>query len=144
MEFKQLVADPKLENEGKWFTFDKDFEVLIAHTNAKAYQKAINKVIFNRRKAGRDTSLEAQTGADVQADMMFKTVVKSWRGLTQDGEAVPFNKRTFTQLLVGSQRLRDWISNIATEVTNFQCYEEPEEETEEGVNSARAELKSVA
>lgn len=142
MEFKQLVADPKLESEGKWFTFDEDFELLIAHTNAKAYQKARNKAIFDRRRSG--SNIPATLDAEVQSEIMFKTVVRGWRGLTQDGEAVPFNKSTFTQIMVGSEKLRDWVGNIAIDVTNFQNLNGETEPTEEGVKSARADLKSGA
>lgn len=97
---------------GVWFKADGDStaEFLIAPTNNPAAIQKMISLAGDELRAG----LKVETAVMIEA--MIGTILLDWRGVTRDGQALPFSPDNIRLLLSESEQVRDFIADKAMEL----------------------------
>lgn len=133
MKLEQFRRDETKQTEGVWLAFDDETQFLIADLNnrkfVKSTQKRIRKV--NQNALRDDVDLQNRITIEAMAD----AILLGWKGVTENGQDVPYSKERAVKLLTEIPDLRNWVSEQAGNLENFR---------KEIVAAQQGELKSEA
>jgi hypothetical protein len=120
MEISKLIGDAALQDEGVWVTFVKGVDFKVAYAQRKAARNFFAKELTRaRRRHGQNRDLPPDVVNKITVDMILRHVLKDWRGLTQDGEPVPYSADAARQVLEQSAQIRDFVAGEANDIENF-------------------------
>jgi hypothetical protein len=86
----EFRVDLELEKEGAWVSFTDEIELRIARHGNPKFQDAIRKETERRKAVLNVKELSEDMKVDVQKVAASEAILVDWRGLEDDGEAVPY------------------------------------------------------
>lgn len=114
------------EEEGVWAKF-KGSDFLIASSGSTKFQRLFQKLQRPYRRELQNNSLDPDIMADLMAESLSKTILLGWKNVVDSsGEEVPFSQTTAKTVLRRNAEFRDFVSNFATEISNFVSEEKEE------------------
>ena len=116
---KRYRTDPAKESEGVWETLTLapgvTFEVRIASRHTPAYQ---NRVMDTASAKGLAETDEEATRR--LAEIAAGTLLTDWRGLTHDGDEIPFSEATAVEMLTELRAFREEVYRLASRQDRFR------------------------
>lgn len=110
-------------NDGAWFAVPDpitgdatDFELLLLGARSNKFQNRIRAIARDREKAIRQGRAYADSDTDIET---LVEITEDWRGLTENGEPVPFSKDTLRDLYKRSPDTRSAIFAFIENAKNF-------------------------
>ena len=110
-------------NDGAWFAVPDpitgdatDFELLLLGARSNKFQNRIRAIAREREKAIRQGRTYADSDTDIET---LVEITEDWRGLTENGEPVPFSKGTLRDLYKRSPDTRSAIFAFIENAKNF-------------------------
>ena len=92
VELNDIAADLDLVENGKWFTYYKDFAVRWASSQNPDFQKALVKAGASARKTFRsDSAMLSEHLAKQRDRLAIVHLCKDWRGARWEGQDLPFS-----------------------------------------------------
>ena len=103
--------------EGTWIAYGEEAEFLIASVESKAYQKALQKI--GRKYPPHKVRTDPKTQIEIAKRAMAEALVLDFKGVQDQGKAL---KNTIENRLriLEVPALRNWISDQAQDIANFQ------------------------
>lgn len=122
---KEFGTDKKKEQEGTWLPLEigKSGEVLIARIQNVNWRRLARKLPKSIRKQMNDDLLPEGTLDEITAEMMSKTIVLGWRGLTINGQEVEYSPETCMEILLKYPDFRIRLYDMASDMENFRVKE---------------------
>lgn len=94
-----ITRDRQKATEGGWIPFFEDLEFKIASAATNDYKKAIAKKTKPFVRKIRAGTVDEQELNYVTAPVIAKYLLLDWKGLTENGEEVPYSVEKATELL---------------------------------------------
>ena len=140
MELKaRFGTNPDSVENGVWVPLQRDPEsgevlaaVKIARHNNKRYRRHIQEGMSK----GRETT--AKELEDLLIDGMAQYVIRDWKGITENGEDLPYSVEAAIKILKDPTLgdFRDWVSEESMKMENYKL---KEEDDDSGKSSATSE-----
>ena len=128
-DVKKIFGTNKVaEIEGKWNDIGDGIELLVARIGNPEYQKEFQRISKPHKRALRRGSLNDEVAERLLTKVMAKNILLDWKGLEEDGVAVPYNYDNAVRILTEYKDLRDYVSDIANEMESFKAEEDEEAE----------------
>lgn len=113
-----FATDEKLETEGKWFPLSKTAKVLVARSGNDKFVELL-------RKKMKEAQLDLTSGEEAEAlaeeiliDVMSKTVLLGWEGITEAGKAVAYSHDKAREYLA----VKEFRRKVSALSENFEAY----------------------
>lgn len=119
---KEYGTDKKLEEEGIWLPLEvgRDGEVLLARIQNVNWRRLARKLPKQIRKQMNDDLLPEGTMDEITAELMSKTIVLGWRGLTINGAEVEYSQERCMEILLKYPDFRSRLYEMASDMENFR------------------------
>lgn len=122
----KITSESLSTENGIWRDFD-DSEFLIAHMSSIRFQRALARAQQPYRKKIEAGTLDPGLQRKVTCQAMAEGIVLDWRKVTDDkGAEVEYSTKACCNLLEKNAHFREFVSDVALNLTNFH-----EEEVEE-------------
>ncbi len=127
--FYAFASDLQKENEGSWVPISAEVEVKVARYGNTEFEKVQDemykskKMILEALKAKGDTVGYAQVTTTIFAEVIAKTVLKDWKGVTDEkGEEIPYTVEVGTAYLSDPQmtKFADTIIDLSQNFENYR------------------------
>lgn len=123
----------KNADRAQWFTITTrvgEFEALVEPFGNKEWRRLYDKLTkpYRRYMRKNDGNLPTEKSDEIHIECMAKTLLKDWRGITADGEAVPYSPEAATELLEAVEEARNGISKAALDLAEVYTAEREEAE----------------
>lgn len=119
MDFQKFETDERASNEGVWVPIGGGAELKVARSNNDAaveYRDARMKPYRRQQQAGiMDDAVEEE----IIRDTIARHVLLDWRGMTDDGEEVPYSREEAEERLKNDDFLV-FVAGIAADRENFR------------------------
>lgn len=115
MELTELQLDKK-KVSGAWVEYGDEASFFIASTESKKYQIEVTKQ--TRRHPPHKVKNDSETQAKIAIESMAKEILLDFKGIENDGKPLK-NTLENRRKILATPVLRDWISNQATDLSNF-------------------------
>lgn len=125
---KMFGVNKNLEISGVWQDIGDGVSVKVARMGNPEYQKDFERVSKPHRRAIRRGTLNNEVAEKLLIKVMARTILLDWKGLEEDGVAVPFNNENALRILTEYKDLRDYVSDIANDIEVFKQEEDEEAE----------------
>ena len=107
------------EESGVWTQF-KGSDFLIASSGAKGFQRLWSKLQLPHRKAIDKGRLDPDTQLELMAKALSQTVILDWKNVVDNkGNDIEFSKATAYDVLKKNSEFREFVTEFATELSNF-------------------------
>lgn len=113
-----FATDEKLETEGKWFPLSKTAKVLVARSGNDKFVELL-------RKKMKEAQLDLTSGEEAEAlaeeiliDVMSKTVLLGWEGITEAGKTVAYSHDKAREYLA----VKEFRRKVSALSENFEAY----------------------
>ncbi|MDJ0952488.1 MAG: hypothetical protein QNJ81_02295 [Acidimicrobiia bacterium] len=114
------------EESGVWATW-RGSQFLIASSGAMKFQRLFQRLQRPHRKAIDKNDLDPSVQVRLMATAMSQALILDWKDVVDSkGEQVPFSQDTAFKVLSKNSEFRDFISEFATEISNFVTEEKEE------------------
>ncbi len=114
------------EESGVWAPW-RGSKFLIASSGATKFQRLFQKLQRPHRKAIDKNNLDPKIQVDMMARAMSEAMILDWKDVTNNsGEDVPFSVEAAFNVLRKNSEFRDFVSEFATEISNFVTEEKEE------------------
>jgi hypothetical protein len=112
-------ADNPLIDDGIWREHD-GASFLIAHITNDKFQRALAKHQQPHRKAIDEKRLDPVIGKDLLCKAMSEGLLLDWKNVGSiKGQSVAYSSKAGYTALRGDPALRDFVTDVATELSNF-------------------------
>jgi hypothetical protein len=112
-------ADNPLIDDGVWSSFNGS-EFLISHISSDKFQRALAKYQQPHRKAIDEKRLDPVTGKDLLCKAMSEGLLLDWKNVgSSDGQVTKYTSKAGYQALKRDPQFRDFVTDVASEVSNF-------------------------
>ena len=131
MDISKLMSDENKEEEGVWITLSESVdeetgevsttEVKVARLNNPKYtanMEMLRKPHRNLLIAGQQ--IPAAKQMEITCQLFARTIVKDWKGFTDNGEPFPYSMPNCLRLLRESRDFRDLCAALAQEADLFR------------------------
>ena len=129
MDIRQMYKTNKdKETEGTFVEIGGGVSVKIKRAGArnKAFAFAQSKMLKPLQRQIRSGTVSPDVMEDINISLFANHVVTDWKGITEDGKAIPFSKEKFVEYAKEMPDFFDEIFIAAYEVNNFKDEEEAE------------------
>lgn len=117
--FATYATDAKLENEGVWVNLSKTARVRVARSGNEAYQAALRDgLAAHQLEIDAGGSAADEVAERVIIDVMARTILVGWEGLTFKGAAAPYSVE-MARTMLGVKDFRKKVNEIAG---SFEAY----------------------
>ena len=123
MDLREYKTDPQLEEEGKEIQVDETTTITIARFNNPAFRRMQERISEPYQKAVGRGKITDETAGKILARCMAKHIIKGWKGLTLDGEDIPYSEEKCLELLL-DPTLNDFKEQILLESQRIENYRE--------------------
>lgn len=114
------------EESGVWAPW-RGSSFLIASSGADKFQRLFQRLQRPHRKAIDKGNLDPKLQVDMMAKAMSEALILDWKDVTNNsGEDVPFSVQTAFDVLRKNSEFREFVSEFATEISNFVSEEKEE------------------
>ena len=121
--FSSFATDEALENEGKWFPLSKTAKVKVARTGNTKYQAMLQAKLKEAQLDGMPDKEANEVAEGILIDVMARTVLLNWEGLTYQGKEAPVSVEMATTFL----KVKDFRKKIADLASNLDSFRVKEE-----------------
>lgn len=135
MDLNTIATSPKLEGEGVWKDVTDDFSIKIARLGNTSYSLAMQALTLKPTNSSLVDERQSITDEELTV-ILASTVIVDWKGLTENGEVVPYSVKKATEILLDPRfkDLRRWVIRMASDATNYR---------EEVIQEAVGKLQSI-
>ncbi len=84
VRLSKIRIDPALESEGRWCTYEGTIEVKLARAGNPSYDRRFRELTEPWMRQIREGALDEDIQERIQKQAMAETIVKGWRGMTED------------------------------------------------------------
>jgi hypothetical protein len=122
--FNTYATDEVAEVEGRWQKIGKDAKVLVARTGNARYQKEFRKAL-ERHEGDLGTGSEEadKLAEEILIEVMAKTILLGWEGLSYQGQTVEYSV-DMAKTLLRVKDFRKRVMAIADNLENFKIQAE--------------------
>lgn len=121
MDFKKVFATNKTkEVEGVWQPGPGGSSYLIARAGNKAFTKLMGELAKPHRKLIEMGKADDDLLTDITAEAVSRTILLDWRGVTDDGKAVPYSQAECKRRLVEFPDFADMIAGLSKNMAAYQ------------------------
>ena len=119
---KEFGTDKKREVEGTWIPLEvgKSGEVLIARIQNVNWRRLARKLPKSIRRQMNDDLLPEGTLDEITAELMAKSIILGWKGLTIGGQEVIYSTETCMEILLKYPDFRTRLYDMASDIENFR------------------------
>lgn len=130
--FNTYATDEVAEVEGRWQNLTRTARVLVARTGNTRYQELFRKKLAEHElDLGSDTPESAKLSEEILVDIMARTILLGWEGLTFQGREAPYSVEMAKTML----RVKDFRKRIQAIADSHELYRAKSEE-KQGNDSA--------
>lgn len=122
---KKFKTSEEKETTGVWIPLEGNAKILVARIPNQKYQKALQKKTAQYRFGNRLSNIAESELERILIEVMAETVLLGWEGFLEGDKPLPYSKENATRLLKGLRDFRDFVADIARDMTIFK--EEVEE-----------------
>lgn len=122
VKLSNIATDSAKQQNGVWFPFVADMELLIAAAVSPEWRKYVRETLRPRRKEYRAGRIKEAEMRRLMAPGVAKHLLKGWRGYEDDsGSAVPYSAEHAEQLLLREDlsHLYDFVVQKSRDYGNF-------------------------
>lgn len=112
------TTDEKLENEGKVFPLSKDSSLLVARSGNTKYVAMLRKQMQEAQLDLASGDEADQLAEAILIDVMAKTLLLGWKGLTEGGVEVAYSVEKAKEYL----RIKDFRRKVSGFADNFEAF----------------------
>lgn len=112
------TTDEKLENEGKVFPLSKDSSLLVARSGNTKYVAMLRKQMQEAQLDLASGDEADQLAEAILIDVMAKTLLLGWKGLTEGGVEVTYSVDKAKEYL----RIKDFRRKVSGFADNFEAF----------------------
>jgi hypothetical protein len=124
---KTFGTSSKLETEGVWRDIGEGGEVKIARINNREHQKVMRQLMAPHRAAQRASKLPQALIEKIAIEGVAIAILKDWKGCTDEGKPLgAYTDKEGVRMLTKYPDFLDFVSAVATDMTNFQEEHEAE------------------
>lgn len=124
---KTFKTDAKKELEGVEKPIGDGGFVTVARTGNKRYRDMFKKLAKPYRRQIMRDSLPDDVADEIMNETMSQTILLGWRGLTENGEEVPYSRDKAKEWLAKYPDFKDLITDLAGELASFKDDEDEED-----------------
>lgn len=117
---KAFSTDKSLELNGVWVPLGDSAELLIARLNNPEYRKSFESHITRYKSAVEKGTLDEETAKTILIEVMAKTILLDWKGLTWNEEEFPYSYENAVKVLTELDDFRDFVTSNAERMNNFK------------------------
>ena len=112
--------DLKKVDEGVWMDFEGS-KFLIAHISNMKFQRALSRLQQPHRRKIEQGSIDPNLNKRIVAEAMAEGVLLDWKNVgSVGGETPAYTPKLGMTALMKSVEFRDWVSEIATNMSNYR------------------------
>lgn len=128
MDLSKFTTDINLEEDGKWIELDETSSIRVARLGNSKYKEKFTAISAPYLTAIRSKTLSDSVADKLLAESLGYTVLVDWKGLTIDGEAIPYSNKTATEILLDPKYkdFREMVVNIATDMDVYKKQQDEE------------------
>jgi hypothetical protein len=123
-----MQTDSTKEVEGVWFEYPGGLHLRIARNGNPRFQKAVMQKQRDLKQQARFSGgVENMNPEDLRNAIikpMAKYILTDWKGMTEDGEEIPYSPAEAERLLKKYSEFFDLVDGTASDVENFRVVEE--------------------
>lgn len=121
MELNQLLLNTD-SMSGVWCRYEGDFELLIASASTPEFEAQQNAELEPYLQLIREGKLDKEKELEIEARVLSQNCVKDWRGLTSNGQPVPYSPEELARMLThkGGFRLLKFVRSSAYGLANYR------------------------
>ncbi len=124
MDFKKTFATNRTkEEEGVWFKGPEGSEYLVARQGNKSFNKLMAEVAKPHRKLIEMGKADEELVTEITAEVVSRTILLDWRGVTDDGKAVPYSHAEAKKRLIDYPDFADMIAGFSKSMAAYQDQE---------------------
>ncbi len=122
-----FATDKQAVEEGSVLKLSKDAHVLVARMPNEGYRRELGRQV-ERHSAVLDlnTKESEELNEDIMADVLAKTIILGWEGITDGGEKVKFSPETAKKFILKYEDFRKLVTSFATDINNYRAAQEAE------------------
>lgn len=121
---KSFGTSLALENEGVWIELGEGASIKVARVGNKENKALLKKLIAPHKMAARNDKLADEVWEKITVESMAATILLDWKGIEDDGKALPYNKENAIRLLTDYKDFREQVASFSSELALFQSNNE--------------------
>jgi len=131
MELNKLKTSEQKSVNGVWVSIDDDTDLLIGRYGNRKFQKALNAAMAPYKQAINRGTLSDAKSDQIMVDALVEGILLGWKGITLNGEELPYSKEAATKLLL-DKSMRDFRELVVELSQDAQAYRDEEVAENEG------------
>lgn len=123
--YREYQTDPRAEDRGVWIPldpFDDNCQIKLSYYKCDRVNDFRNERVKESLGA-----IDEKKGMKIIIDVMAEQVVLDWKGITKDGEELPFSVDTAKQVFTELPHFLDLVFTASQQLGNFKVYKEDED-----------------
>lgn len=125
--FSEFATDSSLEINGTWRDLGKGARILVARANNREYGRLLNKLYDQHKEVLDREGEEADAkSAQIMGEVISKTILKGWEGISYKGAAMTYSHENAQTLLVHDD-FRALVMRKANEVDSYKMVQEADQ-----------------
>lgn len=127
--FSSFATDETLENEGKWRPLSKTAKILVARSGNPKYVAMLRAKMAEAQLDLSSGEEADQLAEGILIDVMAKTILLGWSGLTYQGKEAPYSfemAKTFLKV----KDFRKKVAGMSDDFESFRVKEEVEQKND--------------
>lgn len=121
---KAFGTNENLERDGVWIDMGDGASVKVARSGNRENRAVVKRLLAPHKVALRNDKLSDDVIEKVTIEAMADTILIDWKGISEDGKAVPYTRDNAIRLLTDYKDFRDQVSAFSTELALFQDRQE--------------------
>lgn len=121
---KSFGTSLALENEGVWIELGEGASIKVARVGNKENKALLKKLIAPHKMAARNDKLADEVWEKITVESMAATILLDWKGIEDDGKALPYSKENAIRLLTDYKDFREQVASFSSELALFQSNNE--------------------
>lgn len=131
---RDYAVDLSKEVEGVWVQMHGAW-FKVARSNNDEFQRAFNQLPQETQDAIQQGTLSEEESENLFADLMARTIVKDWQGLTMGGKEVPYSEAKAREIL-SQRKFKDFRQDLWRMAEDRRRFREDQLEEDVGNSSA--------
>ena len=118
---KTFRVDETKELDGVWVALGEGAEVKIAKAMNPRFKDLIRAEMGRYKQAIQAQTLDDETAERVLISVMARTILLDWRGITEEGEEIPYTPEKAEEYLTNYVDFRDFVTRNSEDQTHFRA-----------------------
>jgi hypothetical protein len=131
MDLNIFKTDEQKSDEGVWCPVDVKTDIKIGRYGNRTFQRALKREMQPYKRLIDRDALDDETADKVLVNAIAEGLLLDWRGMTRDGEPLPYSREAAIEILSNKQ-FRDFRQLVVELAQDMQLFREEEVEQNEG------------